>query len=642
MKPNSQCGRLPLIIAVAGLMLALLIPLDAVGQQPAPAVDLHGDRLPAGAVARLGTTRYRLSMEAYSVAYSPDGRYVAVGGTSTPDNQLVIFEAATGKALHRLPGHAHVVRTVAFSPDSKLLASGGGDARLVVWDVAGGKQLWKAENCASDTAVFLGDGKQVAAGAGKEIRLFDAATGQAGMTLLGHGDAVYKLAASSDGKLLASTSFDRTVRVWDALTGKESKQFPIAEGHGMNPSFSRGGDLLTSGTSTGAVYLWDLTAGKEHWRTSAGNEAAGSVAFSPDSSEVLCIRYDFRVLEAATGKERRRFELPAMKHHLAPAPDGKTVAAIGRDAELVLIDVLKGQFLGRLDGHAQRVRSLAWFGDGRSVVTASGEKVFRLWDAGTGRLRKTFEGQASSVAVAPGGKTLATTAAWDSVSLWDVDGGQRIRKFDVGDVPPSDGAIAFTANDPVLVVCDVNGTLKLWNAATGKRYAHSLTLPVDLLSSSTTQVLNFAVAADGKTVAASTRGNSPIRLWDLRTGKDLLRTEVKGTPLAFAPNGRLLAARSAQGIVLVDTRTGEVARTLPESTAAGCAAFSPDGYTLATAGDSGAITLWEVATLKQRRTFAGHEAAVRSLAFSPDGGRLASGSDDMTVLIWDVYSKPRE
>src|SRR5262249_27116326 len=111
--------------------------------QDAARTDRHGDPLPAGALARIGTPRFRGPGSAYSVAYSPTGRHIAVGSSGAGgDSSLVVFEAATGKVVHRLAGHAHVVRTVAFSADGALLASGGGDEKVAVWDVVKGKRLW--------------------------------------------------------------------------------------------------------------------------------------------------------------------------------------------------------------------------------------------------------------------------------------------------------------------------------------------------------------------------------------------------------------------------------------------------------------------------------------------------------------------
>jgi WD40 repeat protein len=629
--------RTGLLFCFPGL---LLFASECAAQPNVAGKDRHGDPLPEGAVARIGTLRYRLGAGAYSLAYSPDGKHIAVGGARfLPESPLIVFEAATGKAVHRLTGHAHVVRTVAFSADGKLLASGGGDGRLAVWDLATGKRLWLSKQDVGDTATFLGDSKTLAADENyRDIRLFDATTGKAGLLLKGHQQRIFGVAASPDGKRLASCSMDGSVRLWDPSSGQEVARFTIAEKYGLNVAFSADGKWLACVTYTGAVYLYEVAAAKERWRTPAGAQAVCSVAFSQDGTELFAIRQEIRVLDVATGKERRRLPMPREMYHLALAPDRQSAATISNDGEVRLFDLQTGKAINRFEGHAQLVRSLSFSPDGKVLATASDEDYFRLWDPATGKPLQVFHHRAGAVTFVGDGRTLATTAQWEGISLWEVATSKRTRQ--IGTDHRAGNQVAFLPGDPPVLACDLNGALTLTDPASGKVLPQMFRVEVDTLySPSLTDYLAFAVAADGKTIAVNTkiRGNGPIVVWDARTGKELLRTAVSGSVLALSGDGRLLAVSTNEGVVVVDGRTGKEKRRLAAGSLVTAAAFTPDGRMLATASAEGSIRLWETTTWQQRHRFPGHTDWIRCLAFSPDGSRLASGSDDRTALVWEVF-----
>jgi len=156
-----------------------------------------------------------------SVAFSADGKLLASGSR---DNNIKLWDAATGREIRTLQGHSSYVLSVAFSADGKLLASGSGDNTITLWEVATGREIrtLKGHSSVVNSVAFSADGKLLASGSyDKTITLWEVATGKAIRTLQGHRGNVYSVAFSADGKLLASGSWDGSTRLWNVQTGKE-------------------------------------------------------------------------------------------------------------------------------------------------------------------------------------------------------------------------------------------------------------------------------------------------------------------------------------------------------------------------------------------------------------------------------------
>ena len=285
-----------------------------------------------------------------------------------------------------LKGHSSYVLSVAFSPDSKRLASASWDKSIKLWDTVTGTELLtlKGHSRGVYSVAFSPDGKRLASGSDDAtIKLWDTATGTELLTLKGHSSVVHSVAFSPDGKSLASGSWDKTVKLWDTVTGKE---LLTLKGHSKavgSVAFSPGGKRLASGSGDKTIKLWDTLTGKELLAIAGHSPWVNSLAFSPD---------------------------------------GKCLAS-GRDDKTVEFwDAATGKEVLTLKGHSQLARSVAFSPDGKRLASGSGDKTIRLWDTVTGKELLTFKGHSSvvnSVAFSPDDKCLASGSQDKTVKIWD-------------------------------------------------------------------------------------------------------------------------------------------------------------------------------------------------------------------------------
>ncbi len=659
---KAALGLLVAVLAVAGGgMVGAAGPRRAAPGAPA-------DPLPPGAVARLGTVRFRPGSTVASIAFAPDGRAVASGNG---DGTISLWEADTGRELRVLRGHRDAVLSVAFAPDGRLLASRGGgvaynDNSIVLWDLATGREVrrfgasqgkvppsFTGSPAWAFEVAFAPDGKLLASGAGNvlatddTIRLWDVATGQEVRRCRGHGDRIRCFAFAPDGTLLASGAQDRTVRLWGPATGKELRRL---EGHRelvRALAFSPAGTVVASAGDDKTVRLWEAATGKELRKLAVQGEPlsvafvdAGTLAWGDTQGEI-------HLVDAATGKERRRLgRQPSRVGTILRSPDGKKLAtaADGGDFTVHLWDVASGR-RPKLAGHEAPLYCLAFAPDGRTLATGGVDGTIRLWDATTGeelRRHRELPGLGSALAFAPDGKSLAAVSDGGMVfSLHEAASfRERWRVRNPGSgwftscVFLPDGRTVVTGGTRFNREWD--GTLCLWDVATGKELRQ--------LKGHVNNVRSVACSPDGRLLASGGEDRT-ARVWDAATGKELHRLEGHDgfvMAVAFSPDGRILASGAFRAVRVWDVVTGKELRRIEDEHGITGLAFSPDGSTLAAGASGNVVRLWDVATWQEIRRWEGHRNFVQAVAFAPDGRTVASAGFDGLAMVWDVTGLLRD
>ncbi|MEU0440061.1 hypothetical protein ABZ202_09840 [Streptomyces sp. NPDC006186] len=439
--------------------------------------------------------------------------------------------------------------------------------------------------------------------------------------VLGHTGAVYLTSFSPDGRLLATASYDRTVRLWDVSDPARPRALgePL-RGHGSWVSsavFSPDGRTLVSAGDDGTIRRWDV-----------GDPARPRPLGAP----------------LAGGQDTI--------YLVAFGPDGRVMASAGEDRTVRLWDMADPahpRTLATLTGNRAAVRSVAFGPGGRTVATGGDDGTVRLWDIADPRRPKALGGPLAghggtvhSVAFAPDGRTLASGGSDDTVRLWDIADPARARQLGApltGHTGPV-WSVAFSPDGELLAAASADSTASLWTVADP---AHPAQIGEPLAGGSG-EMYALGFSPDGRTLATG-NGDSKVRLWSVPT------SDMLGRSGAFRPDGRLLATAARDGRVRlwdVDRPAHPLLVGEPFMPADGgdrALLFSPDGRTLAVLTDSHRVHLWDVSDPARPRTLvAPLELRTRfafALAFSPDGRVLATAYTDRTIRLWDVSDPAR-
>jgi WD40 repeat protein len=247
-----------------------------------------------------------------SLAYSPDGRWLAAaGGDPAKSGEIILWHSRNGEKAHTLKGHDDYVYSLAFSPDSKLLATGSYDKTVILWDVTSGNvaRTLKDHTDAVYPVTFSPDGKLLATGsADRTVKIWDVATGKRLFTLSDALDAIYTVAFSPSGSEITASGADKVIRTWTLSSdgGNLTRSIIAHEDSVIQVSYSPDGRTLASTAADRLIKIWDLEKGSELRVLERQPDWGLSIAFSHDGSQLAVGRYDgsVSIYDAATGRRK--------------------------------------------------------------------------------------------------------------------------------------------------------------------------------------------------------------------------------------------------------------------------------------------------------------------------------------------------
>jgi serine/threonine protein kinase/WD40 repeat protein len=500
-----------------------------------------------------------------AVDFHPDGRTLATG---LRDGSIVLYDLAERREIRRLPP-ATVARLIRFDRTGERIAVVSPNSRdgIQIRQTATGAVLasWALPEPEYSVA-WHPDGRWLGVGAGDgRILLLDAnQPGRPPRSLQGHHGAVIAVAFHPRGQLLASASWDGTLRLWDPRTGQELVQAPLPEARLIR--FSRDGRLLGPAHDVGSSWLWELAEGAE-CQELVGDEGQGASTWS----------VDFLGHESVL---------------VSAGPTGVRLELLGRPGSAAFL-AMPG------------TRGVAVAPDGSALIT-SGETGLLRWpvqrrepgalQVGPPEPLEPLGGvPAGRVGLARGGRTLAVVLDEEAGRAVILDRETRAPPV-VLDGHPGMERIAISPDGHWVATGTWRGTLvKIWDARSGE-------LVRDLPVEGSAEV---RFSPDGSRLVTAT-GQGYVH-WEAGTWTPVLRVErsqASGLPgvAAFTPDGRLLAlARTRRKVQLIDPSTGREVAILesPEPRNVSGLGFSPDGRHLVATFNSARIQVWDLDALRR-------------------------------------------
>lgn len=454
------------------------------------------------------------------------------------------------------------------------------------------------------------------------------------MALMGHTDRVTSAAFSPDGRQILSASYDRTARIWDAVTGL---QLISATGHTdklQAAAFSNDGRQFATASADGTARIWDAATAGPRIVLRGHQGPVTTAAFSPDGQRIVTGSIDktARVWNAVTGQPILQLAGHTERVNFSAfLPFGNRLLTTSDDRTARIWSGATGQELMQLRGHTEYVQSAALSPDGRQTVTVSFDKSARIWDNATGRQLAQFRHTAPMVAA-------SFSHRGDRIVIACFDNTARIIDATSGDAAGmlsghTDLVLssAYSPDDRRIVTSSNDRTARVWETEPREE--------LGVLTGHANRVTSAAFFPDGQRVVTSSYDKT-VRVWDAASGRQLMQLDTGQaiTVVALSPDGQQLATGSDEKSADVwDLTSGRLIVALQGHTArVNSAAFSTDGRRVVTTSNDRTARVWDVASGKQYVLLDGHTDAVVWASFSPDGRRVATGSADRTVRIWDA------
>jgi WD40 repeat protein len=489
------------------------------------------------------------------------------------------------------------------------------------------------------TVAVTPDGQHVISGSrDKTVKVWEFISGREVYTLSGHEARVSSVSVTPDGKYIFSGSWDNTIKMWDLAKGLE---IPTLIGHpeGITSlAVTPNGKYVVSGSADNTLKVWEAANGREVYALKGHEARVTAVSVSPDGQYIISGSWDntIKVWEVQSGLDVRTLEGHSDGiSSLAVTPNGKYIISGSRDNTIKVWDIYTGQEVRTLLGNESRVIAIAVTPDGQHIISGARDNTIKVWEIDSGREIRTLKGHTNwvwALAVTPDGQHIIS-GAWDhTLKVWDMTNDFK--------VPTKKGhtkwvsAVAVTPDGQFVVSGSGDSTLKVWDLV-DRRELHEL-------KGHKSRIISMALTPDGQCIVSGSRDNT-LKVWEATSGQEVLTLKGHTSPISkvvITPDGQHIISGSVDETLIVwKMSDGQAVHILEGHTSPiSAVAVTPNGQHIISGSGDKTMKVWDITSGHEVCTLKGHESRISAVAVTSDGQFIISGSWDNTLKIWEIPS----
>ena len=579
--------------------------------------------------------------EIRGISFSPDGKRIASVGKG---RSVRIWDIATGKLISKFYAHQDDISRVSFHPSGKMLLTASKDGTAKLWDSDRGVELMvfrpklvgndpkNKENEAVQDASFNREGNLIVTAQNRMISLWDL-QGNLLTSTIAHDKKIYTVRFHPDGKQLASSGGDETVKLWQIVEQPIISPI-VAEDIAANDSPAaepvvKKSELSKQITVNRQIQLVKTFKGNAADILSLNFSADGQrIAFGSQDNSIQVFNLDGALETKLGGHTDGIFDVNF-------SPNGRYLLSASKDRTARLWD-LKAALIDTIYGHTSSIWAVGYRPDGKVFASGSVDKSVLLWNA-DGTLKKELKGHDDTVygvSFSSDGKKLVSASNDKTVRIWDSETGNLLHILNIHGAPLI--YATFSPDLKILATLGWDNKIKLWqwDDTDNPKLLH-------VLDGHTQTVWSIAFSPDSQSLV-STSNDQTIKIWDVNSGQTLHTMEAHlngGLAVAYTPDGKQIVSAGKDGnLKLWNAQTGSLEKVItvvPDSWIYGVS-FSPDGKAIATANADKTVRIMDRETGELLKTLSGHSAEAYAVAYSPNGENIVSASRDNTLKLWNA------
>jgi len=539
-----------------------------------------------------------------------------------------------------------IIFSLGFSQNEEFLVTGSIDGEVCLWKWQENKLIFKcqAHKTIVESVIFSPDNLKIASSSrDRSIKIWDVSTGQCILSLDSPNKHLIKnLIFNQNGNKLFGYS-NQQIICWDLDTGNY-RILIESQSRICSLTLSSQDDILILGCENGVVYIWDLNTEYFINQFSTNSGIILSVKVTEDNQIFVCGIKD-KIVEIWNLNHYESLQIQSQSYNISLidiSHNGQYIATGSGEKVIKIWDIDTGLYLQSLSGHVSEINAITFSNTNQILATASVDRTVKIWDITTGKCLKTLQGRADfvhSVVFSKDNRTVIS-GSQHSINIWDIDTHKCISTF-FGTKDWLSSLIV--SQDERIIACANIGNednfIRIWQIDDlNNSVTESNQIPNRILKGHDDNIWSIAFNFDSTKIVSGSSDRT-VKIWNPQTGQCLKTLSGHNRPVlsvAFSPDGNTVASCGGHSIIkLWNVETGECFQTVQEK-ASYIIKFNSDGLILASGHTSGMIKLWDTKNGKCIQTLGSFGKPIISITFSQDGRYIAYGSYDGTITVWDI------